>query len=194
MLVHAAILARTGRARHAQSRPTGCASAPASAASTQSQSCASVAAASAVISAWSNGGDTSTMSMPTRSQPGEPAHQLQRLPAREPARHRRAGARREGRVEPVDVEGEIDRRVAGARAHHLERRGDAVAVRSRAPSGSRAPRPSRGRCGSRPASSAPRSTSPSRIARPIIVPWSIRPGSSGQRSPCASTCTSASGP
>ena len=87
------------------------------------------AAASAVISAWSNGGETSTMSMPTRSSAREPAHELQRLPAREPAGHRRAGARREGRVERVDVEarGRPARRRPGRRTD-LERRRDAVAV------------------------------------------------------------------
>ena len=128
VLVHGGDPSPNRAARHAQRRPTGCRVAPASAASTQSQSCARCAAASAVISAWSKGGETSTMSMPTRSSAAEPAHQLQRLPAREPARHRRPGARREGGVEPVDVEGEIDRRVPGPRADHLERRGDAVAV------------------------------------------------------------------
>ena len=45
---------------------------PAFAASTQSQSWARCAAASAVISAWSKGGDTSTRSIPTRSRAPRP--------------------------------------------------------------------------------------------------------------------------
>ena len=69
-------------------------------ASRQSQSCASVAAASAVISAWSKGGETSTMSMPTRFSAAEPAHQLERLPASRarPAPACRCPARRPGRA------------------------------------------------------------------------------------------------
>ena len=88
-------------------------------------------------------------------EPAEPADQLQRLPAREPARHRGAGSRREGRIEPVDVEGEIDRRVP------CPRRGPSRAPRrcrcgaARARSGSRAPRRCRGRCGCRSGSSGP---------------------------------------
>ena len=86
------------------SRPTGFVAAPACSASRHSQSWASAAAARAVISAWSNGGETSTTSMPTRSEPGEPAQELQRLPGGEPARDGGAGAGREGGVEGVDVE------------------------------------------------------------------------------------------
>ena len=93
--------------------------------------------------------------MPTRSSPREAAHQLQRLPAREPARHRRAGPGREGRIEPVDVEREIDRRVARPRADHLERRRDAVAVQPGRGQDLEPHRTRRGRCGSRPGSSGP---------------------------------------
>ena len=109
-------------------------------------------------------------------EPAEPAHQLQRLPAREPARHRRAGARREGRVEPVDVEGEIDRRVARPRrgSPRAPRRCRCGAPRAR--SGSRAPRRTSWKVRMPTWVERAGSTSPSRIARPIIVPWSMPPG------------------
>ena len=151
------------------------------------------AAASAVISAWSNGGDTSTMSMPTRSSPPAPAPApapassrarpapASRSPARRPGRARRC--RRRGRpARPRPAPGSTSSAAA------MPLRCIQGAVRTSSPSAKswnvRIPT-----CVERA-----RSTSPSRIARPIIVPWSIRPGSSGHRSPCASTCTSASGP
>ena len=52
----------------------------------------------------------------------EAAHQLQRLAAGEAADLRRAGAGREGRIDGVDVEGEIGRR----RADDLPRLGDRI--------------------------------------------------------------------
>jgi DNA-binding transcriptional LysR family regulator len=72
---------------------------------TQSSSNITVAAAIAVTPPRSNGGDTSTTSA-----------------LRDPAYLRRAGTRRHGRVDHVDVEGEIDRLVADDFArlgHHV---------------------------------------------------------------------------
>ena len=52
------------------------------------------------------------MSAPDKIEMAEAAHQLQRLPARQPADLRRSGSGREGRIDGIDVEGEIGRSVA----------------------------------------------------------------------------------
>src|SRR5262249_3717645 len=54
---------------------------------------------------------------------GEPPQDRLRLPGREPADFGRAGARREGRIERVDIEAEIDRAVADNGADLLGDRG-----------------------------------------------------------------------
>ena len=58
--------------------------------------------------------------------PGEPAQDRKRLPGEEPADDRRARARRAGRVQPVDIEGQINRAVAD---DSLDPRGDLVRPR-----------------------------------------------------------------
>lgn len=77
-----------------------------------------VAPTSAVAPPTSNGGETSTTSAPT-VQPAQAADQLLGLEAGHAADLRGAGARREGRVEHVDVETHIGRPVA----HHPPRFG-----------------------------------------------------------------------
>ena len=81
---------------------------------------AACAAAMPVISAWSYAGATSTMSAPTRLSVGEGAQDVQQLPAGQAAGLRGAGAGREGRVEHVDVERDVRRPVAHARADPVD--------------------------------------------------------------------------
>ncbi len=71
-----------------------------------------VAAASAVISLTSWAGSTSTTSMPTKEMIGEAADDGLGLPGGKAADFRRPGAGSEGRVQAVDVIGEVGRPVA----------------------------------------------------------------------------------
>jgi hypothetical protein len=64
------------------------------------------APASAVIPAESKGGETSTTSPPTMSRPRSPCNRLGFI-GRKSSHGRRARARRESRIESVDVEGDI---------------------------------------------------------------------------------------
>ena len=80
-------------------------------------------AASAVIPVESNGGHTSTTSAAQRSSSAaDAAQRAAQLARREAARLRRAGAGREGRVEHVDVDGQVDPRGARRRRGRSRRR------------------------------------------------------------------------
>ena len=64
--------------------------------------------------------------MPSKAQTGQAAEDRLRLPRRQSADLRRAGARRKCRIERVDVEAEIAGRVADDRANTLRNRLRAV--------------------------------------------------------------------
>ena len=83
------------------------------------------AAAWAVFVLASYCGATSTTSPPTTSSPAKPAQELSASRGVEPADLGGAGAGREGRVEAVDVEGEIGRAVADDAPGALDHRRDA---------------------------------------------------------------------
>ena len=62
------------------------------------------------MAAWSKGGETSTTSPPTRSIPASPRNSAAACALdNAPNPDGRAGAGRKGRIQPVDVEAEIDR-------------------------------------------------------------------------------------
>ena len=142
-------------------------------------------AAIAVVSAWSYGGETSTMSMPGEvDRADDLADRPQDLAGEHPARLRRAGPGRHARVDDVDVERQVDR------VRAVERLGDRVGddrlgaalldlahevpaqalllhplERLDAAASSRAARPGR---------SSGRSTAPDSMSRRIGVPWPAR--------------------
>ncbi len=117
--------------------------------------------------------------------PRQPAQQRQRLARRQPAHFRRSRARREGRIERVDVEGDIDRARAhdlpclcddGAHAHPVDLLGvDATSPLSRRHSGSSLSRAPRNPDQTRPRRSPARRRSPQRDHGPALQARSRAP-------------------
>ena len=69
---------------------------------------------------------------PDQVQRLEPADKFQPLPAGQPAHHGRAGAGSKGRVQPVNIKGQIDRRITCPRAHNIQCRINTMAMHPRA--------------------------------------------------------------
>ena len=58
---------------------------------------------------------------PNQIQRFKSADEFQPLPAGQPPNHRRAGTGGKGRVQPVNIKRQIDRRITGPLTHHVQR-------------------------------------------------------------------------